>query len=80
MVKYQLAQRWDPTKKDHIDKAYYLASIDGFILISLVSILIYLIKKKGLEMDHKSKVFIILYLVGRTINLISWIIDLLEQN
>lgn len=30
-------------------------------------------------MDRKSKAFIIIYLFGRTINFISWIIDLADQ-
>ncbi len=59
-----------------MDKAVILLPVNVFILASIIGTILYLVKKKGMKVDRKGKVFLIIYLIGRTINLIGWITDL----
>jgi hypothetical protein len=63
--------------KPHVEKAWVLASLDLVILLTFIGTLLFLIYRRGLQLDRKSKVFIYIYLAGRGLNFISWILDLL---
>ncbi len=64
---------------EHVEKAYVLASLDLFILLTFIGTLLFLICLRGLQLDRKSKLFIYIYLAGRSLNLTSWTLDLLTE-
>jgi hypothetical protein len=63
----------------HVDKAYVLASLDLFILLTFIGTLVFFIYLRGMQLDQKSKLFIYIYLAGRGLNLTSWTLDLLTE-
>jgi hypothetical protein len=66
-------------EEEYLEKDRVLALMNFFIFLTFLGTLCVFIFKKKMTLDSKSKIFISIYILGRGINMINWILDIIIE-